>query len=71
MALSSICEDSEVDRVAEGVHVLWELVKDGFGYHAHLTPSIVLDADRDVSDVYSFNQRNGSFRVICGSDFVH
>ena len=55
MALSSVCEDSEVDRVADGVHVLWELVKDGFGYHAHLTPSIVLDANRDVSNVYSFN----------------
>ena len=55
MALSSVCEDSEVDRVADGVHVLWELVKDGFGNHAHLTPSIVFDADRDVSNVYSFN----------------
>ena len=55
MTLSSICEDSEVDGVADGVHVLWEFLKDRFGYHAHLTTSIVLDVDRDVSYVYSFN----------------
>ena len=36
-----------------------------------MTPGVVLDADRDVFDVYSFNQRNGSFSVICGSGSFH
>ena len=71
MTLSSVCEYSEVDGVSNEIHVLQELLKDGSGYHAHLASGVVLDADRDVSDVYSFNQGNGSFCVICGSNSLH